>query len=186
MLFKFVFGQFIDTLYLEVGEHLFNFEFQTQLELPSSFYSEYGYIKYSASVVLIIPWGFDIKFEQPITINRTVDLNRLYPAYDVLHFTPYLCGCLGCFRSDPLHIVASIPVGGYVPGQTIDLSLEVDNKSNQRVPYFQMQLVKVGDFDFEFKFIFNADFILARYILCWERFEDTKVPSNFHNIVTWR
>lgn len=81
--FKFVFGQFIGTLHLEEGEHLFNFELQTQLELPSSFYSKYGHIEYSAGVVLVIPWGFDIKFEQPITINKTVDLNQ-YPLLRVI------------------------------------------------------------------------------------------------------
>lgn len=52
---------------------------------------------------------------------------------------------LCCFPSDPLRIIARIPVSGYAPGQLINLTLEVDNKSNERIPLIQMELVKVRD-----------------------------------------
>ncbi|XP_055295178.1 uncharacterized protein LOC129564951 [Sitodiplosis mosellana] len=134
------------TIYLEAGEHVFNFELQLPLELPSSFEGEYGHIRYSARVVLIIPWGFDIKFKQPFTVIRALDLN-LYtslrmPAYAVTHFTSYPCSLLCCFPSDPMRIIARTPVSGYAPGQTINLAIEVDNKSNKRVPNFKAELIK--------------------------------------------
>lgn len=112
------------------------------------------------------------------------------PLHEETYFTSDSCGSYCCFPSDPLHIVASIPVAGYVPGQTVNLSLQVDNKGNQRIPHFSMQLVKVGDFDFDSECTFNAlvycSCILACYVLCRKRFNVPKVLSNVHNVVTWR
>lgn len=51
--------------------------------------------------------------------------------------------CLSCFRSDPLSIYAQIGVGGFTPGQTINLKFDVDNKSNLNVSTLTVQLVKV-------------------------------------------
>lgn len=52
--------------------------------------------------------------------------------------------CLSCFQSDPLCIYAGIKVGGFTPGQTIDLNFDVVNKSNLNVSTFTVQLVKVS------------------------------------------
>lgn len=46
--------------------------------------------------------------------------------------------------SDPLKLIARTPVGGYTPGQTINLEVEVINKSDQPVSDFSVQLIKVN------------------------------------------
>lgn len=51
---------------------------------------------------------------------------------------------LSCVTSEPLEIVAHIPVSGYIPRETIDLHLQVNNKSNQPVLEFTVQLVQVS------------------------------------------
>lgn len=64
-------------MYLEPGEHIYYFSFSLPMKIPSSFVGEYGNIMYSASVVLAIPWWIDVKFKQPITIIKRLDLNDI-------------------------------------------------------------------------------------------------------------
>lgn len=40
-------------------------------------------------------------------------------------------------------MVARAPVGGYTPGQTINLEIAVNNQSNLEVTEFTAQLIKV-------------------------------------------
>lgn len=59
---------------------------------------------------------------------------------DEHHFYP--CCLFGCFASDPLKIKARLPVGGFVSGDTIHLSLTVDNESNRQIPSSTIKLIK--------------------------------------------
>lgn len=47
--------------------------------------------------------------------------------------------------SDPLVIKARLPVRGYTPGQTINLEFTADNRSDQDVLGFKVELVGVGN-----------------------------------------
>lgn len=42
-----------------------------------------------------------------------------------------------------MRIVARTPVGGYTPGQCINLEINVKNESDQPVSEFSVQLIKV-------------------------------------------
>lgn len=62
--------------------------------------------------------------------------------------TFYPCCIFCCSESDPLHLKATIPVRGYSPGQTINMAVSADNKSNQDVSVFTVQLLNFeGNFD---------------------------------------
>ncbi|XP_031628231.1 arrestin domain-containing protein 17-like [Contarinia nasturtii] len=128
------------------GEHNFNFQFRLPAHLPSSFEGTFGFIRYVATVVLDIPNWPDDEFEQPFTVIKPLDLNDELelrnPVVVEENHTYYPCFLLCCFPSDPLSIVAQMPVGGYAPGQTINLTLNADNRSNTRVPEFKMELVQ--------------------------------------------
>lgn len=54
----------------------------------------------------------------------------------------FICFLL-CCQSGPLKITGSIPVGGYVPGQTIELSLHIDNRSDETFQNFVIRIMKV-------------------------------------------
>lgn len=56
-------------------------------------------------------------------------------------FYPFCCFCC-CCSSDPLHLVARIPVSGYTPGQTINVEIDVDNQSETDAD-ISVQLIKV-------------------------------------------
>lgn len=49
-----------------------------------------------------------------------------------------------CCASDPLFIVASVPVSGYTPGQMINVDLELTNTSNENISAFTLQIVRVS------------------------------------------
>lgn len=51
---------------------------------------------------------------------------------------------LYCLTTDPMYVTAQTPAAGYIPGQTIELSLKFNNESNQTFRNFQIQLVKVS------------------------------------------
>lgn len=54
-------------------------------------------------------------------------------------FNPFCLFC--CCPSAPLHVTARIPVAGYTAGQTIDVEINVENKSNQNC-IFRVELAK--------------------------------------------
>lgn len=56
-------------------------------------------------------------------------------------FSP--CCLLFCFSSGPLQMNVRMPVGGYTPGQTINLEIDARNQSDQDVDSFTAQLLKV-------------------------------------------
>lgn len=66
------------------------------------------------------------------------------PVTTQIYKTFNLFGFLCCFPSDPLGTVAHIPCCGYIPRQTIDLHLHVNNKSNQPVVEITIQLIQVS------------------------------------------
>lgn len=58
-------------------------------------------------------------------------------------FLPYsLCICC---PSGPLHLVARVPASGYTPGETINVEIDVDNKSKLTAG-IRVQLIKVNIF----------------------------------------
>lgn len=48
-----------------------------------------------------------------------------------------------CFPSAPMHVVARIPQNGYVRGQTIDVDVDVDNRSGCDCT-FRVEFAKVS------------------------------------------
>lgn len=57
-------------------------------------------------------------------------------------FNPF---CLfACCASNPLFMIASIPVTGYTAGQMINVDLELTNTSNENIEAFILQIVRVS------------------------------------------
>lgn len=54
------------------------------------------------------------------------------------------CCLLCCFKSNPLDIIVRVQFGGYTPGQTINVQIEANNKSDEQVSHFIVQLIKVS------------------------------------------
>ncbi|KAG4080276.1 hypothetical protein HA402_010768 [Bradysia odoriphaga] len=121
------------------GKHDYSFDCRIPAKLPTSVEGKYGHIRYIARIVLnLTSWPNQMKFEEPFTVIRPRDLN-LHPSLG----DPVIVRRNETFlSSNPLIMVARLPVGGYVPGQTINLKLSVNNQSAETVLRFNVQMIK--------------------------------------------
>lgn len=131
---------------LVAGNYIYSFRYMLPFKLPSSFDGKNGYIKYSVRIVLesrfeteTFEEGFTLI--EPIAMIDTPTLQQ--PVSVIAKKTFQKCSMLLCFSLNLLKIVAEIPLGGYIAGQTIDLKLAVENRSNQNVSKFTVQLIQV-------------------------------------------
>lgn len=146
---------------MEAGSYDHDFECQLPDGLPTSFEGQFGSIRYRVRVVLDIVLWPNIEFKEGFTVIKPFDLNsddelRVRTAYpftliEARNFIPsnrlqlpvtkdidetfsplYL---LRCWQSEPMNVAARIPIGGYTPGQSIDVQVDVDNKSDRQADF---------------------------------------------------
>lgn len=142
---------------VQPGEYSYNFSYHLQVELPTSLEGATGHIRYKVIIVLDGLTGREAEYEEIFTVIKPLNLNSS-PAFGVLAinitfkllqtdkilmpiirfqlpgfkeiceaFFPFYT-CFLC-PEDPLHVVARVPVTGYTSGQTINIEVEVNNKS---------------------------------------------------------
>ncbi|XP_041980826.1 arrestin domain-containing protein 17 [Aricia agestis] len=123
---------------IPAGKQVYNFTCTLPPALPSSFEGQYGYVRYTVKVTLDRPWKFDQDTKAAFTVINALDLN-INPSYrEPIHFQlEKTFGCFCCV-SQPLSVDVRAPVSGYCPGQTIPLTIDIENKSN-----VQLHLVKI-------------------------------------------
>jgi hypothetical protein len=76
------------------------------------------------------------------TVLTPVDLNQMEKAREPFKLPMEKTFCCWCCASAPLSVVVSIPVTGYVSGQSIPLLAEIDNQSNVDVEKVKFQFRK--------------------------------------------
>lgn len=120
----------VNPIEMPAGVTTYSFACMLPPQLPSSFEGKHGNIRYSCKAVLDRPWKTDKEYRLSFTVIKTEDLNLLstlfipYKSEIVRHF--YCC----CFKSKPFFMAASIPFSGYVPGQKIVVTINLNNQSN--------------------------------------------------------
>lgn len=115
-----------------IGAHEYSFTFILPEDLPSSFESSFGRIKYTAYVIVRMPFGPDKIFEEKFSVRRRLDLND-YPSLRVnflsLFRTNHIYFNKFYFQSEVSKhnsfISARMPCGGYVCGQSTSLQVSV-------------------------------------------------------------
>lgn len=114
--------------------------------LPSSFEGKYGHVRYSIKTVLDRQLKADKEYRLSFTVIKSEDLN-LIPALDipskseiVRHF--YYC----CFKSKPFFMSVSIPFSGYVPGQSINVTIFMNNQSSTDVEGTKATLERITQY----------------------------------------
>lgn len=128
----YLFGSQAGTNPIEMPPGITTYSFACVLpaQLPSSFEGKHGNIRYSCKAVLDRPWKTNKEFRLSFTVIKTEDLNMLAQTFNpskveiVRHF--YCC----CFKSKPMLMSASIPFNGFVPGQTIEVTIKINNQSS--------------------------------------------------------
>ena len=85
---------------------------------------------------------FDKKKKQFITINALMDLNQMPSVCEpVTVANAKEFGCL-CCTSGPLSATVNIPRAGYVPGEGIPVSAEIENLSDKTMNKTQAKLIQ--------------------------------------------
>lgn len=137
-----LFGGSGNTEVLQAGSHFFQFSMLLPDHLPASFEGKYGHIRYAVKGILHRPWTHDHEVMAVFIVMPNLDLN-LDPLNSVpvqLEKTKYFCCC--CCKSGPLTYVAYLPGKGYVPGQDIPITVEIENGSNVKVREVTCELLK--------------------------------------------
>ncbi|XP_049801635.1 arrestin domain-containing protein 17-like [Schistocerca nitens] len=131
-----------EELILPPGEHVYNFSVKLPENLPSSFEGTYGHIRYTIKAKMNRPWAFDEKVKAFYTVLSHLDLNTdplvKEPVSQVTEKTLCCCWC----RSGPLTLVAKVPATGFVSGQEIPVTVEVDNATEETISAVTCSLKK--------------------------------------------
>jgi hypothetical protein len=156
---------------VEGGEYNYPFEYELPSNIAYSTEGKYGEIYYGIKVVLDIPQELDREIRLPLTVIRYEDLNfspilRNPKREDTSKtFCWFFICCLG---TSPLVISASIPFSGYVPGQKIPITIEMNNQSHVDVRSTKITLKGLHTFNFEYPYTckqvekYRLDYKLAK------------------------
>ncbi|KAL5273517.1 hypothetical protein ACFFRR_000326 [Megaselia abdita] len=126
---------------LKPGEYTFNFETDIPSDSPSSYEGTYGQVRYKTKIVFMRPMLFDQNFCRGFTVINCLNLNTYGPDLSLpVHdeFIKHLC-CWPC-KSSPLLIDAKLEKSGYVPGESIPVTLSVTNSSKAQVKEISVKL----------------------------------------------
>ena len=134
-------GGLIQGIEVPPGEHIYPFSFQLPPVLPSTYEGKWGSVRYIVTATCVVPWATDVVMEARVFVMSHFDLNSMPQCANpfILTKSKTFC-CLFC-KSDPLTVEVTIPVTGYVPGQSIPISIDCENKSNVDVSAVLFRLV---------------------------------------------
>ncbi|XP_075210392.1 arrestin domain-containing protein 3-like [Lycorma delicatula] len=128
---------------LPAGTHTYNFTASLPPTLPSSFEGEHGKVRYTATATLDRPWKFDQHTTAVFNVVSPIDLNYNLKAKEPVKQELEKSFCCCWCKSGPLQLVIAMPYAGFVPGQSIPLTIEVDNASNVEVSNVIVELNKI-------------------------------------------
>lgn len=126
------------------GAYQYNFQAVLPPLLPTSFEAKHGSIRYLIDVVIDRPWKFDLTYKVAFTVLKQLDLNYENPALKIPSkleiVKTFYCGLC---KTAPLFMAASIPMSGYVAGQSVNVSIEINNESRVDVEDVKIILKKI-------------------------------------------
>ncbi|KAG4071526.1 hypothetical protein HA402_011680 [Bradysia odoriphaga] len=131
---------------LPAGDNDLPFSIQLSGKLPTSFEGTYGYVRYAASLFIegsvqkIEPLRESFTVIWPLNLNNQT-LFRLPMERRVCANFNQFCFFF-CWKTSNLQVYGRLPVSGYCPGQTMNLKLDVINKSDKDVLHVLVQFVK--------------------------------------------
>ncbi|CAG5116543.1 unnamed protein product [Candidula unifasciata] len=131
---------------MEAGQYTYPFQFHVPAICPTSFEGQYGYVRYWVKVTIERPWKKDISAKKIFTVISPLDLslepNAAQPAYNTRE--KHIC-CM-CCMSGPITATLRLSQKGYVPGETVTVSAEVNNSSRRKVDSISVELLMTTTF----------------------------------------
>lgn len=99
-------------------------------------------MRYEAKVNMDVTWGFDNKERLTFYIIPRFDLNEFPLLQEPVRVAAGKSFGFCCCESNPLHIYNILPCSGFVPGDNIQYSLEMNNRSNVTINRVTVKLVE--------------------------------------------
>lgn len=87
--------------------------------------------------------GFDKTYTEIFYVTSEIDLNEcmdLGKPVRALKEVGFGFNC--CCFSEPLQLIIFLPKKGFVPGETIPVTIEIDNNSNVRINFIKVELIE--------------------------------------------
>ncbi|KAG4068171.1 hypothetical protein HA402_001596 [Bradysia odoriphaga] len=141
---KYLMGNYngVDTE-LSAGFHQFNFSCVLPFNLPTSFESKYGHIRYQIKVEFERPWKLDLNYSFGFTVIKVYDLNYDTPAIRAPLKAETTKSFYMGLSSKAVYLSAEIPARGFVAGQSVPITIFTNNESNIDVKEIKVSLKKV-------------------------------------------
>ncbi|XP_062563027.1 arrestin domain-containing protein 2-like [Armigeres subalbatus] len=132
-----------DAIEIPAGTHEYKFSCQIPPHAATSFEGEHGRVRYTVRAVLHRPWKFDQTCTIAFTVLHTLDLNlepekvgqpKKLERTKNFWFWPCVSG--------PMYFSIDLPVSGYVSGQKIPITVNLNNASNVPIHGIRSKLVR--------------------------------------------
>ncbi|XP_047481729.1 arrestin domain-containing protein 17-like [Penaeus chinensis] len=124
------------------GEHTFPFAFQIPKDIPSSFESEIGKVRYQVKAVADRPWQIDDSSKAVFSVNHLYDLSSdssaLLPINNEREKSIRCC----CVRWGPISLTLGVERRGYVGGENLVINGEIVNNSGSTIKYTEAKIVQ--------------------------------------------
>ncbi|KAL4153374.1 hypothetical protein QTP88_001207 [Uroleucon formosanum] len=137
---------------LEFGEYVYPFNFSLPHEIPSKF-----------KIKMNIPWRKNIEKEimfeviSPIHLNDEPSLAELKTALKEKFY------CCWLYKSGSMKLIAYIPYNGFIPGQSIPVTVEFYNKSNVNTLEYKARFPD-GNLNYKHSNIVNVNIGFPRFL----------------------
>lgn len=136
----------LESFDVPIGQNEYPFWFTLPANIPSSYESNEGNVRYTVCAVLKRSWKTDLKFKTAFTVNTIVDLN-LNPEAQVVGKVSKRKTNNGFFcSSGPLSSNIWVEKTGYVPGEDILFCADVDNQTGNKFKASRIQLVETATY----------------------------------------
>ncbi|RLU22954.1 hypothetical protein DMN91_005232 [Ooceraea biroi] len=123
-------GDTADEVRMPAGFQKYPFSFSLPHNIPCSFEHADGYIRYTTKAVIDRPWRFNHECKIAFTVVTSYDLNAHSQQCLGLDDEVTESLCCFCFNMGSIRLRIRIPTTGFVPGQSIETMINLDNTSS--------------------------------------------------------
>ena len=144
---------------LTSGRHELPFAFQLPTGLPSSYYNKVnpscsplfskkrkGYIRYSLTATMFRSWKANLHASTVIQVKDIVNTNIPQLSTPLSAQSQSREGSYFCCGSGPITMTVETDRGGYCPGESISLTVKVENNGNRRIRGVRVTLMQSVDY----------------------------------------
>ncbi|BFZ01389.1 hypothetical protein BsWGS_04428 [Bradybaena similaris] len=140
-----------DKRVLEAGQYTYPFKFRIPPTSPTSFEGQFGFVRYWAKVTIERPWKKDVSAKKLFSVIFPVDLNQEPAASQPISNQKEKRLCCLCCTSGPIIAEIRLPQKGYVPGEKLIITADIDNRTRRKVQNIAVELLMTTTFHAAYK-----------------------------------